>query len=469
MDFEIKNGVLERYRGNSLDVVIPEGVHTIDMLAFSSELKTELTSLQLPESLEVIENWAFDRCEKLERIVIPAAVKKIGRGAFNWCRALREVFIEGSPQIEESAFGWTPWEETEFKKTGAKINGNILLEVHPELTEYTIPANIKIIGQSAFQMSKIRKLTVPEGVAEIEFYAFEGSALEEITLPKSLRFIRGGAFANCANLKELTIQKGIRYINSDAFVNLTNCTLTILSGAEENGIDHFESPTSVKEVYAPYGSSTMRAALLSGIPFHALPGKPRKYHYINDEFCCLGTTLFRYLGHQEIVNIPEGIEVIGKDAFNLTLNCPQIKHVHLPSSTTHIEENAFVGCKQLETIDGGNVQQIGIHSFSGCKKLKRVEFPNLKQCYDVSFKGCSELYKKNIIIPADAEIIELAPEPYICGCGRCVVIRTPFKKVVVPIPKRFKRLQKMDFIELPLELAGEAKQEMEQKTNSDPD
>lgn len=78
MDFEIKNGVLERYRGNSLDVVIPEGVHTIDMLAFSSEVKAELTSLQLPESLEVIENWAFDKCKKLERVIIPAKVKEIG-------------------------------------------------------------------------------------------------------------------------------------------------------------------------------------------------------------------------------------------------------------------------------------------------------------------------------------------------------------------------------------------------------
>lgn len=458
-NFVIKDGVLERYRGNSSKIVIPEGVHTIDMLAFSSERKAIIESIRLPESLEIIEDWAFDKCKKLERVIIPAKVKEIGRGAFYSCPELKEVIIEGVPHIEESAFSWTPWEEVEFKKAGAQINGDVLLKVHPELTEYTIPSNIKIIGKNAFRQSMIRKIVIPEGVVEIDFYAFENSALEEITLPKTLKFIGSGAFENCANLKELTIHKGIHHINSDAFVNLTNCTLTILSGAEENIIDHFESSTSVKEVYAPYGSAAMRAALMSGIPFHALPGKSRKYHYINDEFCCLGTTLYRYLGHQEIVNIPDGIKVIGKDAFNLTLNCPQIRHIHLPASTTHIEENAFIGCDGLETIDGSNVQQIGFHSFLGCKKLRKVEFPKLQKCYDVSFKDCNKLYKKNIIIPADAEIIEVAHDPYICGCGRCVVTRTPFKKVEPLTSSRFKKWEKKDFIEHLLKVAKEMEEE----------
>ena len=397
MDFIIKDGVLQSYRGNSTDVLIPEGVHTIDMLAFSRERRASMLSVQLPESLEIIENWAFDHCEKLTRIVIPSNVKEIGRGAFNWCRALSDVIIEGNPQVEDSAFSWTPWEEAEFKKAGAKISGDILLKVHPELTEYTIPSSIKIIGKNAFRQSLVRKLVIPEGVEEIEFYAFENSALEEITLPKSLKVIRGGAFADCKNIKEITVHKGIHYINSDAFVNLTDCTLTILSGAEENGIDHFESATSVKEVYAPYGSSAMRAALISGIPFHALPGKPRKYRYINDEFCCLGTTLYRYLGHGDIVHIPDGIKAIGKGAFNYIPNCKQIKHIHLPNSTIHIEESAFVGCKQLETITGDGVQQIGFHAFAGCKKLRRVEFPNLKKYYDMSFQSCDDLMPENML------------------------------------------------------------------------
>lgn len=134
-DFIIKNGILESYRGNSTEIIIPEDVHTIDMLAFSREKKAEIRSIQLPQSLEIIENWAFDHCKKLEHIIIPAGVREIGRGAFYSCSSLREVVIEGHPQMGDSVFSWTPWEDSEFKKMGAQINGTTLLKVHPDLTE----------------------------------------------------------------------------------------------------------------------------------------------------------------------------------------------------------------------------------------------------------------------------------------------------------------------------------------------
>ena len=96
-DFIIKDGALERYKGSSTTIVIPEGVHTIDMLAFSREKKAEIKSIQLPQSLEIIENWAFDHCKKLERIIIPAGVRKIGRGAFYSCSSLKKSSLKGPP------------------------------------------------------------------------------------------------------------------------------------------------------------------------------------------------------------------------------------------------------------------------------------------------------------------------------------------------------------------------------------
>ena len=96
-DFIIKDGVLQSYRGTASDIIIPEGVNMIDMLAFSREKKAVIKSIRLPESLEIIENWAFDHCDKLKRIVIPANVKEIRQGAFCSCRVLEEVVIQGAP------------------------------------------------------------------------------------------------------------------------------------------------------------------------------------------------------------------------------------------------------------------------------------------------------------------------------------------------------------------------------------
>ena len=85
----------------------------------------------------------------------------------------------------------------------------------------------------------------------------------------------------------------------------------------------------------------------------------------------------------------------------------------------------------------------------------------MKQCYDISFEDCNKLCRENIIIPADAEITEEAREPWTCGCGRCFVTRTPFKKVEIPTSNRFKKWRKADFSEPLLEIADEVKQEIE--------
>ena len=211
-DYTIKDGVLQGYRGNSTDIIIPEGVHTIDMLAFSRNKKALIKSIQFPQSLENIEDWAFDCCEQLERVVIPTNVKKIGRGAFNWCRALKEVIIEGSPEIGGSAFSWTPWEEAEFEKAGAKIVGNTLIRVHPELTEYTIASDIKVIGRDAFKNSKVKEIIVPDGVSKLDICAFAYSDIERISLPNTLKTVGAYAFSNCSKLRELTIPKSVSQI-----------------------------------------------------------------------------------------------------------------------------------------------------------------------------------------------------------------------------------------------------------------
>ena len=216
-DFIIKDGVLESYRGNSFEIVIPEGVHTVDGLALNGDRKKRITSIRFPKSLEIIEDWAFDHCENLTRIVIPANVKEIGKGAFNWCRALSEVIIEGNPTIGDGAFRWSPWEESEFKKSEAQINDNVLLRVYPELTEYTIPSNIKIIGRDAFKNCKIKEVIVPHGVTKLDICAFAYSSIERISLPDTLKFVDAHAFSNCTNLTEFIIPKSVTRIGDCAF------------------------------------------------------------------------------------------------------------------------------------------------------------------------------------------------------------------------------------------------------------
>lgn len=422
-DFVIKNGVLTDYFGGSTNIAILEGVHTIDGCAFRRETRKIIMSIQLPESLEIIDDYAFDFCEKLERIVIPSNVKKIGKGAFSLCTELKEVIFEGAPEIKVTSFRFTPWEKKELKKAGAKITGNRLIKVDPELTEYTIPSNITVIEGAAFRDSKIKELVVPDGVTTLGIGAFAHSAIEHISLPETLMSIGADAFSNCTNLTELTIPKNILQIGADAFDQLPNCVLTILN--ERDDEKSFRVSTKsfstnipcIKEVRVPYGSAAMRYAMQSGLNVTTFPcgpekfGNPKKYHYIADAFCCEGSTLHEYFGNQNIVYVPNQIDKIGENAFANT----KVQKIHLPHSVRSLEKFPFVECEDITEIIGEGVETIDEYAFYKCKHLQKVVFPNLKKCYDISFEYCDNLKRENIIIPDDATVVEVEFEPCICG------------------------------------------------------
>ena len=102
-DFVIENGVLKKYQGQGGDVVIPEGVTTIDDWAFA--WCQSLKNVVMPESVTSIGDRAFFGCSSLASIVIPEGVKSIGAEAFWRCRSLTSVVIpEGVTSIGASAF-----------------------------------------------------------------------------------------------------------------------------------------------------------------------------------------------------------------------------------------------------------------------------------------------------------------------------------------------------------------------------
>ncbi len=453
-DFVIEDGTLVTYLGKAADIVIPEGVWRIGMGVFIENKHVQ--SVVLPKSLTWIERFAFAECKNLKRITIPASVTCIGKGAFS-DSGLEEVVIEGNTEIGLWAFDGTPWKELELKQQGGFARAGVLLSVDPELTHYTIPPEVKIIGRDAFKNSKIKEIDIPKGVTKLDICAFSYSELERISLPDTLRVIESYAFSNCENLTELTIPKSVTDIDSGAFQDLPNCVITILNESDNEELFRISDDAfafgqlipHIKEVRVPYGSVAMRYAVKAGLKVTTFPcgpkkfGNPKKYHYIDDVFCCEGRTLHEYFGRLDIVHVPEGIHTIGERAFDFS----KVKKVCLPKSVKRIAEGAFAYSKQLEEITGKGVVEIDRRAFSSCENLTSVEFPNLKKCYDISFEECNRLSRMNIVIPSDAEIIEEAREPWTCGCGQSFVTRTPFKKVMMPIPKRFLKLGIIDFEE----------------------
>ena len=92
----------------------------------------------------------------------------------------------------------------------------------------------------------------------------------------------------------------------------------------------------------------------------------------------------------EIV-LPSTMQKIGKRAFaNCTVASIERRNT---SYKLYIEDEAFAGCPNLQTITfGGPVCGIGENCFNGCKKLENVESRNIHAVLKTgAFKGCSNL------------------------------------------------------------------------------
>ncbi|MBP3775822.1 MAG: leucine-rich repeat protein [Prevotella sp.] len=67
--------------------------------------------------------------------------------------------------------------------------------------------------------------------------------------------------------------------------------------------------------------------------------------------------------------------------------------IHLPSTVTIINSEAFLGCPQLTTVEGyDNIQEIGANAFNSCKKLNHFPFTNgIKNIRSGAFLECTSL------------------------------------------------------------------------------
>jgi hypothetical protein len=144
-----------------------------------------LTSLNIPEGVTSIGDYAFEGCSSLTSIAIPEGVTSIGNYAFFNCSSLTSIDIpESVTSIGDSAF---------FHCSS--------------LTSIDIPEGVTSIGDNVFGgCSSLTSIDIPEGVTSIGSYAFYGcSSLASIDIPESVTSIGYGAFDSCSSLKSVHI------------------------------------------------------------------------------------------------------------------------------------------------------------------------------------------------------------------------------------------------------------------------
>lgn len=213
------------------------------------------------ENLNSIEGTekVFYNCRQLTEAVIevrganiPQDVKEIPIKLFSRCSNLKKVLFTGMTgkitSIGFAAFADTALKEFTIPENVKKI-GNIAFFKTEQLTEITLPEKLKTIGRQTFSESGLKSITLPDSVEFTETECFRDCYnLEEVTLPAKEFVVPDGMFMNCTALKKVNNADKIVQLGKYAFYGTDSLKQIDLSSAADIGGSTFECSglTSVK-------------------------------------------------------------------------------------------------------------------------------------------------------------------------------------------------------------------------------
>lgn len=213
--------VMNRYNGKGKPLIL-ENTSVIGRRAFADH--ENLVSIELPDSVRVIEIYAFLDCENLKKVRIPSGVEEIDADAFFRCDELKQKNLykkakkgkKKKPDAEKpvtkeavsanSDVGKNPFTYSvkDDKIYLEKWNGN------PQTKKIVIPASIdgkpvysmgeELFGEEIFLLAPYgtqfpEELVISEGVKRVEDRALCHHVFKTIKFPRSVEYIGKDVFS----------------------------------------------------------------------------------------------------------------------------------------------------------------------------------------------------------------------------------------------------------------------------------
>ena len=371
-----------------------------------------VTSIVLPDTLKVIDEYAFMR-NPITSITIPAGVTSIGNEAFTHCEALTSVifedtssewsisngstFVPSSDPTENATaltetycdYTWTKggththvagewitdtsnhWHEctcgAEFDKEPHNFvdeNCSVcgVTDTSSILFGETSDGGCIISGASGIPSLMITDLTIPDevdgkpvtGIADSAFYGLTN--LKTVTLPDTITTIGNNAFADCTSLESINIPSSVTSIGEKAF---SGCwalpSITIPDSVTSIGESAFYDCLKLASVTLPE----------------------------NSQFTTISVTLFEQCEALTSITIPASVTSIGEYAFAY---CESLKTITITvgSQLATINSGAFEN-SGLESITiPASVTFIVGHAFGNCSSLTCVIFEDESSEWNIS-------------------------------------------------------------------------------------
>ena len=269
-------------------------------------------------------------CKTSDEVIDLSGIGSIDDYAFEGCRSKKIINMDELFMIDSRAFSGSAaflLDTINEMQNDMCIIGNTLIRINDNAGNINIPDSVNLINP------------------EIDFSAIENVEMSISTLSE-LSYWHGG------QMQTLSLRCPDTMSNNDIYDKLRR------SGTQ----------LRMKKILAADGNNKL--ASVDGIIYT----KDMKQLIICPE------------EHGGDVIIPEGVEVIGAQAFNYC----NVTSISLPSTLTFIASSAFDNCK-MQHIDFGTGIKC-IERLGRCEQLKKIEIPNhVKNIWGGAFENCTFL------------------------------------------------------------------------------
>ncbi len=316
------------YKANVWKVNIPESVEIIDSGAF--ERCMQLTSINIPDSVHTIESSAFSECnlwsvhigksvrtignsafcgnKNLSEVSIPDSVETVGFQAFRNCTNLMSVNIgSGVKTLSPDCFlDCEKLEEINLSKDNPYYTYVNDVIYNKDMTELALTQNTKY-------------WYISEGVIRIQ-KGMSNESVEYVYLPDTVKEIDEFGFSGCAQLKSISLS----------------------STLERIGLCGLDGCTSIEEIVIPDNVTFTDQCVMS-----TCYNLKKIDLSCNPLYTLMSSDSFSYNYSLETIEIPQNIGIIGQHSFYC---CSSLKSVTLHEGLKEIEWNAFLNCKNLKSV-----------------------------------------------------------------------------------------------------------------------
>ena len=475
------------YAGEVESVVIEDGITYVGSNTFAHCPNISSVTLPTDQHLYEIGPGAFGDCTSLTSIDIPMSVNKINDGAFAGCSNLASVTLgygDGAKftigkdvfpatttiivpatglQSYLQASSWSAYADkvistgycgkvikdqneqiiadnshnviwTLAKNTGDQIEGN-------EPLTLTISKNPEVTAEGAdFSMAdgwpfndgdggidevttalSITQAVISDGVTGIGENAFMNCEnMATVSIPSSVTSIGTGAFVECKSLtSNITIPDGVTVINNSTFNGCAKLTTVVLpSGLTTIGASAFAGCEILNSIGVANSTTNEMPTSLTAIGTSAFSGSGLPSITLNEGLKTIGGGAFSNT-YLTTINIPASVETIGEGAFT----CFFLESISVADGNTHFTTD---GKALIAHIDDNNttlltyarantettsyavpdgVTRIGAGAFRQSNNLTEVILPEgLVTIGGGAFSYCDAI--TDIAIPATVESID---------------------------------------------------------------